>query len=89
MAVTAEDDRVCKPDDTAWSLFCALQRASVEVLGSNDHRRAALQQVRFAIEAAAPDRVFEHRLRDYNGHAPGFRQSDAAWGVDTLYRRGE
>jgi len=61
-----QDDRTCTPEDTTWSLFCALQRASVEVLGAYDHRRAALQEVRFAIEAAAPDQVFEHRLRDYN-----------------------
>ena len=60
------DDRICTPGDTTWSLFCALQRASVEVLGAYDHRRAALQEVRFAIEAAAPNQVFEHRLRDYN-----------------------
>jgi len=60
------DDRVCSPGDTTWSLFCALQRASVEVLGTYDHRRAALQEVRFAIEAAAPDRRFEHRLQGYN-----------------------
>jgi hypothetical protein len=38
----------------------------VEVLGAYDHRRAALQEVRFAIEAAAPGRRFEHRLQDYN-----------------------
>jgi hypothetical protein len=38
----------------------------VEVLGGYDHRRAALQEVRFAIEAAAPGKQFEHRLRDYN-----------------------
>lgn len=61
-----QDDRVCTPEDTTWSLFCALQRASVEVLGGYDHRRAALQEVRFAIEAAAPGQEFEHRLRDYN-----------------------
>ena len=61
-----QDDRICTPADTTWSLFCALQRASVEVLGAYDHRRAALQEVRFAIEAAAPGKQFEHRLRDYN-----------------------
>ncbi len=61
-----QDDRTCTPEDTTWSLFCALQRASVEVLGDYDHRRAALQEVRFAIEAAAPGQEFEHRLRDYN-----------------------
>jgi len=60
------DDRSCTPEDTTWSLFCALQRASIEVLGSYDHRRVALQEVRFAIEEAASGAVFEHRLRDYN-----------------------
>jgi uncharacterized protein (TIGR02246 family) len=61
-----KDDRVCSAGDTTWSLFCALERASVEVLGTYDHRRAALQEVRFAIEAAAPGRRFEHRLQGYN-----------------------
>src|SRR6266850_7707614 len=60
------DDRICTPGDTIWSLFCALQRASVEVLGTYDHRRVALQEVRFAIEEVAPSQTFEHRLRDYN-----------------------
>ena len=60
------DDRQCTPQDKTWSLFCALQRASMDVLGKYDHRRVALQEVRFAIEAAAPGAVFEHRLRDYN-----------------------
>jgi hypothetical protein len=61
-----QDDRICTPQDSTWSLFCALQRASLDLLGAYDHRRAALQEVRFAIEAAAPNQVFEHRLRDYN-----------------------
>ena len=63
---TVRTTRKCTPEDTTWSLFCSLQRASVELLGGYDHRRAALQEVRFAIEAAAPDQVFEHRLRDHN-----------------------
>ena len=61
-----QDDRICTPEDTTWSLFCALQRASVEILGMYDHRRVAIQEVRFAIEEAARGQVFEHRLRDYN-----------------------
>ena len=61
-----KDDRVCKPEDKAWSLFCALQKASVDVLGKYDHRRVALQEVRFAIEDVTKGREFEHRLRDYN-----------------------
>ena len=57
------------------SLFCALQKACVDVLGSYDHRRAALQEVRFAVEDATRGRDFEHRLRDFN-NLPTTRLSD-------------
>ena len=62
------DDRECGDDEASGkrSLFCALQAASVEVLGSYDHRRVALQEVRFAIEQVTQGREFEHRLRDFN-----------------------
>jgi len=62
------DDRVCDDDEAKGvrSLFCALLSASIEVLGTYDHRRVALQEVRFAIEDATNNRPFEHRLRDYN-----------------------
>lgn len=60
------DDRVCHPEDTTFSLFCALQRASINALGAYEHRRAALQEVRFAVEEASVGRQYEHRLRDYN-----------------------
>jgi len=61
-----QDTRVCKPEDKTWSLFCALQKASVEVLGSYDHRRVALQEVRFVIEELTKGKEFNHRLMDYN-----------------------
>jgi len=63
-----EDDRNCKDDELAGrrSLFCALQKACIEVLGAYDHRRVALQEVRFAIVDATDGREFAHRLRDYN-----------------------
>lgn len=61
-----KDTRVCKQEDKVWSLFCALQKASVEVLGKYDHRRAALQEVRFVIEDATKGKEFKHRLMDYN-----------------------
>ena len=48
------------------SLFCALQKACIDVLGVYDHRRVALQEVRFAVEDATRGRDFEHRLRDFN-----------------------
>jgi hypothetical protein len=61
-----KDDRTCKPEDKVWSLFCALQKASIEILGKYDHRRVALQEVRFAIEDVTKGKEFEHRLMDYN-----------------------
>jgi hypothetical protein len=61
-----QDDRVCQPDDTAWSLFCALQKASVEILGEYQHRRVAIQEVRFAVEEATRGMDLEHRLMNFN-----------------------
>lgn len=63
-----DDDRVCVDDERAArrSLFCALHQASLDVAGEYDHRRPALQEVRFAIEDATGGRAFEHRLRDFN-----------------------
>jgi hypothetical protein len=62
------DDRECKDDEATAkrSLFCALQKACIDVLGSYDHRRVALQEVRFAVEDATRGQDFEHRLRDFN-----------------------
>lgn len=63
-----QDDRECNDDNALgkWSLFCALEKASVDVLGQYDHRRVALQEVRFAVEDATRGRQFEHRLMDFN-----------------------
>lgn len=62
------DDRNCDDDESngTVSLFCALRMACVEVLGLYDHRRVAIQEVRFAIEEAADGQEFSHRLMDYN-----------------------
>ena len=63
-----KDDRECADDEKTGkrSLFCALQKACIDVLGAYDHRRVALQEVRFAVEDATRGRDFEHRLRDFN-----------------------
>lgn len=63
-----KDDRECADDEASGkrSLFCALQRACIDVLGAYDHRRVALQEVRFAVEEATRGRELEHRLRDFN-----------------------
>jgi hypothetical protein len=71
------DDRECADDEATGkrSLFCALQKACVDVLGKYDHRRVALQEVRFAVEDATRGKDFEHRLRDFN-NLPTTRFSD-------------
>ena len=63
-----KDDRECDDDEASGkrSLFCALQKACIDVLGKYDHRRMALQEVRFAVEDATRGQRFEHRLRDFN-----------------------
>ena len=60
------DDRNCEETDEKWSLFCALWKASIEILGEYQHRRVALQEVRFAIEDVSGGKEFEHRLMDFN-----------------------
>jgi hypothetical protein len=60
------DTRECEAKATTLSLFCALHKASIEVLGKYDHRRVALQEVRFAVEEVSGGREFEHRLMDFN-----------------------
>jgi hypothetical protein len=60
------DTRECHPSDKTWSLFCALEKASREVLEEYRHREVALQEVRFAIEDVTDGREFYHRLMDYN-----------------------
>jgi hypothetical protein len=72
-----KDDRLCDDDEAAGkrSLFCALQKACVDVLGAYDHRRVALQEVRFAVEEATVGQDFEHRLRDFN-NLPTTRRAD-------------
>jgi hypothetical protein len=71
------DDRECKDDEATGkrSLFCALQKACIDVMGTYDHRRVALQEVRFAVEDATRGRQFEHRLRDFN-NLPTTRLAD-------------
>lgn len=72
-----QDDRECADDEASGrrSLFCALQKACIDVLGNYDHRRVALQEVRFAVEDATRGQDFEHRLRDFN-NLPGTTLAD-------------
>lgn len=49
-------------------LYCALERASVEVMGKYIHRQPALQEVRFSIDDHYRDRWEKHRLMDFNSN---------------------
>jgi hypothetical protein len=61
------DNRNCPSDQTTFSLYCALEKATYEVTGSFAHRGAAMQEARFVIEEVAPDwKKYNHRLMDYN-----------------------
>jgi hypothetical protein len=60
------DTRVCTPKDKTWSLFCAMEKALLDVLGEYRHREVALQEVRFAVEDATRGIEFHHRMMDYN-----------------------
>ena len=61
-----KDNRVCPPDATQWSIYCAMQKATVEVSGAADHRRPAMEAVRTIIDARSAGRNYQHRLMDYN-----------------------
>ncbi len=61
-----EDTRQCPVGQARLSLYCALRQASEEVTGGFEHRAAALQEVRYAIDRARPNADYAHRLMDYN-----------------------
>ena len=82
------DDRACDDDRATrrFSLFCALETACAEVLGEYDHRRAALQEVRFVVEETTRGREFKHRLMDFN-NLPETRFDDVKQVLRTSVQR--
>jgi len=60
------DDRKCEPQDETFSLYCSLYFGSMDTIGEYQHRRTALQEIRFAIEDATGGRKFDHRMMDFN-----------------------
>ena len=71
------DDRKCDDDikSNKWSLFCALQHASMEKMGEYNHHNTAMQTVRFVIDDLILDHGFEHTLMDFN-NAPSTTHKD-------------
>jgi hypothetical protein len=60
------DDRKCDTQDETFSLYCALYFGSIDTVGEYQHRRTALQEIRFAIEDVSGGREFDHRMMDFN-----------------------
>jgi hypothetical protein len=60
------DNRRCPTTATTWSIYCALERATIEVTGGFHHRRPALEVVRQIVEERTAGRNYNHRLMDYN-----------------------
>jgi hypothetical protein len=61
------DNRNCPETAKTFSLYCALEKATLEKSGNFEHRGAAMQEARFVIEEVAPNlKRYQHRLMDYN-----------------------
>ena len=60
------DNRKCPADAKTFSLYCALETATVRSGRNFEHRGAALQEMRFVIDEITAERNYDHRLMDYN-----------------------
>ena len=63
------DNRRCPAEATTWSIYCAMEKATVEVSGAFHHRRPAMQTVRTIVDERSAGRPYDHRLMDYNNDA--------------------
>ena len=82
------DNRKCLPAATSWSLYCAMERATIEVTGAFHHRRPALELVRQIVDERSAGRPYNHRLMDYNND-PTTRLADVRGIIaDALSRLG-
>jgi hypothetical protein len=63
------DNRECPAAATAWSIYCAVERAMIEVTGGFNHRRPAGELVRQVVDERSAGRNYSHRMMDYNNDA--------------------
>lgn len=59
------DTRECPAGSKTLSLYCALEKAIVDSGRAFEHRASVMEQMRLAVELAAPN-AYEHRLMGYN-----------------------
>ncbi len=62
---TRGEDTTCDVDAQALTLFCALQKASFDVIKDFQLRRPALEEVRYAIDTMSTT-ALDRRILDFN-----------------------
>jgi hypothetical protein len=60
------DNRTCPATATSWSIYCAVERAQLDLLGAFHHRRPAGEVLREIVDARTKGRPYHHRMMDYN-----------------------
>ncbi len=60
------DNRKCPVDAKTWSIYCAMEKATMEVTGAFHHRRPAQEVVRVIVDQRSAGRNYDHRLMRYN-----------------------
>jgi hypothetical protein len=60
------DDRICPAAASTWSIYCAMERATIDLTGAANHRRPAMEAVREIVDERSTGRNYHHRLMDYN-----------------------
>lgn len=83
-----DDNRRCPTTATTWSIYCALERATIEVTGAFHHRRPALEVVRQIVEERTAGRNYNHRLMDYNNDSTTTLRDVQSLFAEALKRRG-
>src|SRR5205823_4210369 len=69
------DNRICPATAKSWSIYCAVERAQLDILSAVHHRRPAGELVREMVDARTKGRPYHHRMMDYNND-PTTRLSD-------------
>ena len=62
--------RKCTPEDTTYSIFCAMMKAQENILGKGKvhYRQPAMQAFRETLNTMGKGRFNKHRLMDWNNH---------------------
>ena len=63
------DDRQCRNGAGTWSIYCAMEKATIDVAGAFHHRRPAIEIVRAIVDERSANRGYHHRLMEYNNDA--------------------